>query len=260
MNYGLYLSASGVLTGMNRQDVIANNLANASTVGFKRDLAAYSQRSAESARPGADMQLADKLLDRLGGGTLVAPTQLDIRDGALRRTGNDLDIAIQGDGFLAVRATDDAGQAVTRLTRDGRLTLDTEGNLITTTGGHRVLDDANQPIQLNSALAATIDTTGAIRQNNQVVAQLRVVSTTGAEKTVQHVGYGLYTAADATLAAKTPASGRIVQGWLEEANVDPVREMVGMIEASRAINNNANMIRYHDTIMQQAATVLGRVS
>ena len=71
MNYGLYLSASGVLTNMYRQDVFANNLANASTVGFKRDLAAISQRDPESIEGGHAMQWRNDLLDELGGGVFA---------------------------------------------------------------------------------------------------------------------------------------------------------------------------------------------
>jgi flagellar basal-body rod protein FlgG len=56
------------------------------------------------------------------------------------------------------------------------------------------------------------------------------------------------------------AAARVVQGFVEQSNVDPVREMVSMIETTRAITNNANLMRYHDTLMERAATVLGRVS
>ncbi len=258
MNYGLYLSASGVLTNMHRQDVIANNLANASTIGFKRDLDAFSQRRPESQENPGPADLAHDLLDRLGGGMFVAPTQTDFRDGALRQTDNPLDLAIAGEGFFAVR-TSENGQTHTRLTRDGRFSLAADGSLITTTGRHAVLGVDGEPVQVNPNQPLTIDDAGLIRQNGEAVGQLRLaaVNDPGALK---HMGGGLYQATDAALAEAPQAVSRVMQGWLEASNVDPIREMVQMIRASRAIDNNATMLRYHDTVMEQAAGVLGRVS
>lgn len=259
MNYGLYLSASGVLTNSHRQDVIANNLANASTVGFKRDLAAFTQRLPESQRTGADPTSSNQLLDRLGGGVFVAPTQLDARDGSYTQSGNELDLAIKGDGFFAVWAADTDGRPATRLTRDGQFTLDEGGRLITTVGGHAVLDRGGREITINRALPVTVDTAGRVKQAGSVVAELKLVNAQD-DKALRHLGHGLYTANDATLNSDAQAPGRVLQQWVETSNVDSVKEMVAMIEATRAVTNNATMIRYHDSIMERAVNVLGRVA
>jgi len=257
MNYGLYLSASGVLTNMHRQDVIANNLANANTVGFKRDLASFSQRLAETQEDRVDFDLSNELLDKLGGGVLVAPSATDYRDGGLTGTNNDLDLAISGKGFFAVR-TDEAGEQVTRLTRDGRFTLNDAGELVTTIGRHNVLDIEGQAIRLDRRLPAQIDETGIIRQNNLQVAQIGLADVAD-QKQIQHRGHGLYGAPQEAIEMFPRPSGRINQGWLEESNVEPVKEMVRMIESTRAINNNATLIRYHDEVMNRAVNTLGRV-
>jgi len=125
--YGLYLSATGVLTNSYRQDVIANNLANAQTVGFKRSLALFQQRRTEAQSPdAADLSdQTDPLLEHIGGGLLLAPTAIDHSQGTLEQTGQNLDLAIHGDGFFAVQ---DGKQ--TRLTRDGRFLVDSDGHLI----------------------------------------------------------------------------------------------------------------------------------
>ncbi len=259
MNYGLYLSASGVLTNSHRQDVIANNLANASTVGFKRDLAAFTQRLPEAQRPGADFTSSNQLLDRLGGGVFVAPTQLDARDGSYTQSGNPLDLAIKGEGFFAVQASDSAGQPATRLTRDGQFTLNHDGQLITTVGGHPVLDRHGRTITLNHAVPVTVDESGQVKQAGSVVAELKLVNARS-DKALRHLGHGLYTASDATMNSDAQAPGRVLQHWLEASNVDSVKEMVAMIEATRAVTNNATMIRYHDSIMERAVNVLGRVA
>jgi len=258
MNYGLHLSASGILTNMHRQDVIANNLANADTAGFKRDLMTFSQRLPEAREDPAPMGMSDELMNRLGGGVLAAPSRLDLRDGAARETGNPLDIALTGPGFFAVQV-DDGQSSNTQLTRDGRLTLTEGGDLVTTTGGHRVLDDQLQPITLDPAAEVRIDQGGVIRQHGAPVATLARIATPG-DPEPRHLGQGLYSAEPEQLTRPATAETRVVQGFVEQSNVDPVREMVSMIESTRAINNNANLMRIHDTIMEQAATVLGRIN
>src|SRR5438477_1085662 len=102
MLYGLYLSAAGVQTSSYRQDVIANNLANSETVGFKRDLALFQARRTalnESRRAG---DWSDPLLEGLGGGTFVMPPATDHSQGELDHTGATLDLAVEGDGYFAV--------------------------------------------------------------------------------------------------------------------------------------------------------------
>ena len=93
MNYGLHLSASGVLTSLHRQDVHANNLANASTVGFKRDLANVTQRDPESIE-GPHPEHRHPILDMIGGGFFSGPQHISFAPGALERTNNPLDIAL----------------------------------------------------------------------------------------------------------------------------------------------------------------------
>src|SRR5438105_2371537 len=119
MIYGLYLSATGVLANSYRQDVIANNLANSETVGFKKDLALFQQRGTEAQERGTPDE-SSRLLEGLGGGLLAAPTSMDLSQGDLEHTGNPLDVGLEGPGFFAVKESDGA----TRLTRDGRFMLD----------------------------------------------------------------------------------------------------------------------------------------
>src|SRR3954469_23516855 len=108
MLYGLYLSATGVMTNAYRQDVIANNIANAESVGFKRDLALFQERPTEAqARRfrggGPSGGQSNDLLEGLGGGMFASPTKIDTKSGELETTGNNLDVAIQGDaGYFMV--------------------------------------------------------------------------------------------------------------------------------------------------------------
>jgi len=139
------------------------------------------------------------------------------------------------------------------------MNLAADGRLVTTTGKHNVLDTQGQPIRLDPTHSVEIDEQGTIRQAGQAVAQMRLARVDNVEK-LQHLGSGLYEAKGVNLEDTPQASGRIMQGWVEASNVDPVRETVQMIRTTRAIDNNVSLVRFHDTMMEQAATVLGRVS
>ena len=258
MNYGLYLSASGVLTNMHRQDVIANNMANISTAGFKRQLVQFSQRDAEVIEDRLGPDAAHKLLDRLGGTVFVEPTRISQDSGALNATGNELDIALQGEGFLIVQ-TGDGTDGSTALTRDGRLVVAQDGRLITATGEHAVLNIDNQPIYVDRRQRLEIDQNGLVRQSGAAVGRIQVAQVDAAAR-VRHRGQGLYTADEEAMANRRPGQAIIRQGFMESSNVEPTRQLVELIETARAINNNSNMIRYHDLLMDRAVNQLGRVA
>ena len=101
MIYGLYLSASGVLTNSYRQDVIANNIANSETVGFKKDMALLQQRPTAAQELDRSNQ-TNSLLEPVGGGLLASSTVVNALPGEIEPTGNNFDVALQGTGFLAV--------------------------------------------------------------------------------------------------------------------------------------------------------------
>jgi len=255
VNYGLYMSAAGVLTNMHQMDVAANNLANVETTGFKKSLVGFHQQAPESQQI-ADGAAARKLLDRLGGAVNVQPSRIDASGGSLVQTGNPLDLAIEGTGFFAVQVPGGATPG-TWLTRDGRLTMASDGRLVTSTGGHAVVDSTGAAIELNPTEAVTVDGKGQVRQGGGVVATLQMVAPPDASR-LRHMGHGLYQAPDG--ASLGPAEGRVVQGHLEQSNVDPIQQMLRLIEASGAITRSGNLIRYNDRIMDQAINTLGRVA
>jgi flagellar basal-body rod protein FlgF len=256
MNYGLYSSAAGILTSMHRQDVASNNLANAATIGFKRDLAAMRSRppASQTLPDGADA--AQDMLDKLGGGIFVQPTRVDTTNGSLQATGSPLDLAIRGDGFFVVQSTDAKAGNPSLLTRDGRFTIAPSGNLVTLSG-NTVLNTAGQPIHLDMGKTTDIDGHGVVRQNGSEAGRIQIIHADPAE--VRHVGGSAYTAPNSIKAA-LPATGLVSQGQLEQSNVEPVHEMLEMLDASRAVNMSGTMIHYQDLVMDKAANVLGRVA
>src|SRR3954470_23647119 len=146
MLYGLYQSAAGIQSSSYRQDVIATNIANAETAGFKRDIAMFDEPLTEDqARRIATGNSTNAILENLGGGLLAHPTLVDTRQGDLEPTSNPLDIGIEGKGFFQVRNA--KGERF--LTRNGQFSTDRAGTLIlASSDGQAVLDDHGNPIRL----------------------------------------------------------------------------------------------------------------
>ena len=260
MNYGLYLSASGVLTALYRQDVFANNLANVHTVGFKTDRPSVRQRDPEAVEGGFS-EFRKHLLDKMGGGVLAGPQRVSLQRGAFQTTGNPLDLALQGENaFLAVQTMDPRTGAIrVQLTRDGRLSLNAAGQLVTAAGGHAVLDVQDRPITLQPNIPVHINAQGQISQAGQVVAQLQVTGAAQRETLVKQ-GQNLLWFADGRDQRSTPDDAGIVPEHVEASTVDPIRALMDLVSATKAVSSNGNLIQYHDQMMDRAINTLGRVA
>ena len=129
----------GAAAQAQRLEVIANNLANVDTAGFKQDVPTFQARFAEAIQQG-QAQPGDRSINDIGGGVKIIDVETDHSTGQLKHTGNDLDLAINGKGFFHVRG-DDGKQY---LTRAGNFALDTQGRLVTQNGHRPVLDQARQ--------------------------------------------------------------------------------------------------------------------
>lgn len=263
MNYGYNMAAAGVITAMMRQDVAANNLANIETVGFKPDAAFTIPRQAARIEDRLHDLPSNKLLERLGAGVLMAPVRTVHRQGALMPTGNPLDLAIRGEGFFMVEGASagagaGSGQQV-RLTRDGRLTLNERGELVTVSGGHRVLDDAGRAISLGRGGRAEIDGDGTIRQDGAEIARVRLAVVPNKQQ-LRKVGENLYVANSTALSSRTDAGGEIVQGHVERSAVDPISAMMAVTNAAGAVAAATRVMSVHDELVGRMVGTLGRVS
>lgn len=259
MIYGMYLSASASLTQMARQDVAANNLANVDTVGFKPDSFTIRQRAAARQEDGLYHLSSNAMLERLGGGVMPQPTRVDTTPSALRETGDDLDIALEGPGFFGVRYGD--GPDSLRLTRDGRMTLNAQGTLVRSTDGSPMLGAGGGPIQLDPTLPIAIDPDGTIRQAGEPVAQLMVVN--APNSALLKAGDNLLRldgGADAAQQLLTPARGSVRQHFVETSGVDPIKALMAVNDAANAAQSNLRMIGLFNDIMDRAINRLGRVA
>lgn len=220
MERGLYIAASGMLTEQVRQDLIANDLANASTPGYKADRGA--QRSFE------DMMLSNTAtgaqVGPLGSGAGMDRMVTDLTPGPLRETGEPLDFAVQGEGFFAVRTE----QGV-RFTRNGQFEVSPQGTLQTATGA-QVLGPGGAPVRVTGG---SVDATrvGVFAVRNP-----------------QKQGDSLFSGTQAGLAAGTVRSGA-----LEGSGADPTRAMIDMIASLRAFESGQKVITTIDETLRRAA-------
>ena len=256
-NQALHVARTGLDAQNRRMQVIANNLANVNTTGFKRDRAnfetlAYQQIVAAGTSSSAENKYATGL--NLGSGVQMNGTERIDTDGAITTTGNALDMAIQGAGFFQVQTPD--GQ--TAYTRAGNFTLSPEGTIVT--GDGKPLQPQIQvPEGATSVSIGSDGTVTAIVAGQTAPTELgkietaRFVNPAG----LQPIGDNLLleTAASGAPQAGAPGQdgrGSIRSGALESSNVNVVEELVDMIETQRAFEVNSKMIQAADEMMKNA--------
>lgn len=249
-----------LLIGLSRQvalgrelDVVANNIANLNTTGFKTDGSVFEEYIGPTARDGTmtgpDAQISF-VRDRA--------TWIDMSQGSIERTGNPLDVAIDGRGFLAVQTP--RGE---RYTRNGALQVNAAGELVTTEG-YQVLGDSG-PITLQPKdrdITISEDGNISVREGGVTTAEalrgrLRLV-TFAQEGRLQKDGTGTFMA-PAGITPDPATSVRIVQGAVEKSNVRSVIEMTRMIEVTRSYTQVANMLAQQADLQQTAINKLGEV-
>jgi flagellar basal body rod protein FlgG len=253
MNYGLYLSAAGAQAQMDRLAVVTNNLANAQTTGFKRDLVAMQARmNAAYEDPKMAAYRLPVTRDQ-GGGVFSTNGGIDLSQGSLKDSGNSLDLALNGRGFFTIQGDN----GTTLLTRDGKFNLDQEGNL--QSSGKAVLDKDGKPITLNLKEDVTIAANGNISQGGTDTGITLGIANVSNSQQLIKMGGNRLRAAEGTSLTQAPANTQVMQYKLEESGVDEMTEMVNMIEGQRAFDANTKMITYQDQTMSLINTV-GRVA
>ncbi len=262
MQQGMRISASGAMVSLYRTDVAAANLANVNTVGFKPDSAGAQSRVVVREEDNLPLLPSDRVLEQLGAGVLAGPRRTSFEQGPLQQTGNDLDVAIEGDGFFMVGvASEDGGE--TMLTRDGRFTRDDRGQLVQAASGLPVLGPGGSPIALPIEGTVTIDAHGFMYDEaGGLLGQLGVVSV--ADRSQLHKqGEGLYAAPpgvlDSAIAQPLVTGVQVHQGMVEGSAVDPIKAMMEVTNAGKSVAANSRMIGYHDQLLDQAINTFARV-
>lgn len=251
----LWIAKTGLESQQTNMDVISNNLANVNTTGFKRSRAVFEDLMYQTIRqPGAQVGAANQLPSglQLGTGVRTVATERIHTQGNLKDTGNSLDIAIQGKGFLQVEMPD----GTFAYTRDGSMQVDQNGQLVTA-GGYPIQPPINIPdnaLTISIARDGTVSVTqpGAAGTNVEI-GQLQLstfINPTG----LQSAGENLYVETDASGPANfaqpgLDGAGLVLQQYTETSNVNVAEELVNMITTQRAYEMNSKAISTSDQML-----------
>ena len=283
---GLFTAATGMITEMRRTDVIANNIANAATTGYKKDTAIHQEFENMLIKRMYDEEGGNKfgngvpgLLDtdsgdvtkfkgfkvdqtsaptvgQLGLGDYITEIAVDYSQGAFESTGNTFDLAIAGEGFFTIQTP----QGI-RYTRNGAFFKNQNG-VIQDIRGYNLLDRQGNAITIPADFSdsrISISADGSIFANgeNQPLAQIQLVQFDN-RLAVQKQGDNLFAAVNG--AQPEPATGEVMQGMLEKSNVEIVREMVELIENHRLYEANSKAVTTQDTMLDNSVNQIGRLS
>lgn len=241
MDRMIYLSMSGAKALLERQDALSHNLANAGTDGFRADLMAFRA---------VPIRQSDAATTRVF--NLEATSGFDATPGAIRQTGNPLDIAVRGDGWIAVQGANGAEG----YTRDGGLQVDGDGVLRTRRGQPVVGDGGAITVPANAQV--TIGSDGAVSAkvgNQPPVAVGRIKLVNPPAETLTKGDDGLVRSRDGQEAEADPLV-RVADGVVETSNVNVVEAMVGMIEVSRQFEMQMKLMQNTEQNEQKAAQLL----
>jgi len=231
---GIYISASGMIPQVRRQDLLANNVANASTTGFKKDTLFTRELTRVEARQRKTPEDWQTDLD-----TQIA---VDFTPGVFDHTENPLDMAIDGDGFFVLQST----EGETLLTRSGAFEIDANG-FLGAPGGFTVRGQGG-PIQIGTG-KISVSRNGEVQVNGSTVD--RIVPMTVADVTqLERRGGATFAVPTGTELITAPNSD-VLQGYVERGNVDAVTEMVDMIVAYRTFEANAKALQAQDDSLNQ---------
>ena len=257
MDPALRAAASGMRAQQTRQEVIANNLANVNTTGFKRSRAHFQDLLYQTVNgpqviggPAANTLPAVQI----GRGVRLTAVQKDHEQGSIETTRNQLDVAIEGEGFFQVQLP--GGQVA--YTRDGKLQLSDQGMLVTA-DGNPVLPSIRIPAQSTALSIGPTGIVSVMRPGTSVPEELgrielaRFPNPAG----LLSMGQNMYTATPAsgepmTSFPQDDGTGRLMQGALEMSNVEVVTEMVEMITTMRAYELTSKSIKTSDDMLQIA--------
>lgn len=247
MDNALWVAKTGLQAQDEEMSVTANNISNANTVGYKEERAEFSDlmyQNLKQAGSQVDKNAQDPTGLQIGTGVRIDGTEKNFKQGDVQQTGRQLDVMIQGNGFLQVQKLDGS----TAYTRNGSLTQDKDGNLVTS-AGYPVTPQITVPPGASSisiGTDGTVEATIAGQDAPQTLGQITLATFSNPEG-LQNLGGNLYaaTAASGTATVGNPGEegvGTILQGALESSNVSIVNELVKMIQIQRAYEMNSNAI------------------
>lgn len=245
MDNAIYATLTRQSGLMREMQVVANNVANASTTGFRREGVVFAEHMSEArGRSPTTGPWGDTLSMAIARGRIA-----DLRQGALEATGGTLDLGIEGDGYFMIQTPDGP-----RLTRTGAFLTDDTGQLVTA-DGNPVLDDGQAPIMLPpGTVTVSVGSDGTLSADDEPMARIGIFSVTD-PTSLQHRGGTSFEATEEPVFADT---ARVRQGFLEASNVDPVFEITRLIEVQRNYELGQSLLDREDERIRAAISALSR--
>lgn len=240
MYKGIYVAMTGAMIRDQELDNVAHNLANANTTGYKRT--SFASRLYPLLEGVTDKQKA--AYSGANDMTYFGQYSIDLSDGDVRATGNPLDLALKGDGYFAVQ-----GKNNIYYTRNGNFSRDKAGFIVDATG-QQVLDTANRPILIQGSKIDLAD--GTIFMDGNTMGKLKVVKLD--QSSMSYIGNSMISGTETGV-----SDAQILQGNLEMSNVNPIKEMVGIITASRQFEAAQTVIKNFDTLAEKTVTQIAKV-
>ena len=254
---GLYTAYTGMANEQKRLDIIANNLANSATVGYKEE-SVTSQSFDEMLTlkiKDASEAFNDRPIGNMSLGVKLGEVYTDYGQGSLRQTSNTYDFALEGNGFFTISVTDKAGNVSNEYTRNGSFTMTKDGYIVDEDGNHLMGEGGELQVPTDAA-AVVVDTTGGVYADGVYVDTLQIVDFDDYDYLTKQ-GDTRYKALEG--ATETASKALVRQGFTEQSNVNVVSEMVEMIAITRAYEANQKIIKSIDGTLDLAANSVGKV-
>ena len=248
MSGGMYLAAAGALVQQMRLETLANNVANINTSGYKGERTIFRVTEQD---PSQNIQPLVGMTQPLSPYAPPFSTVIDFSQGAILQTGNPLDVAINGEGFFSVQTPGGI-----QYTRQGSFTLNEEGVLVSQ-DGYPVQGEGGE-IALDEG-RIEIDDEGGIYVDGDEVGRLQVTAIAN-NAVLKKVGNGRFVATDPGITGQRPENTTLSQGFIEGANVNPVRAMTEMIETSRAFEAYQKVIQTADEATAKSIGDVGKTA
>ncbi|MDN3513553.1 MAG: flagellar basal-body rod protein FlgF [Candidatus Brocadia sp.] len=237
MIVGLYSGASSMISQGDHQAVIARNLANINTVGYKKNVGIFQSYISDSQNKG--------LITAQGTGSSLGNVATDFSQGVLEYTGNDLDISIKGDGFFAVKTNEGVCY-----TRKGQFMLSRDAKIITPEGWY-LLDHDNSAIQIpQNTKSITIKENGGISADGKEIGKLKVVTVSDLTN-LESIGGCAYRLSDKAKLPENATYFEVAHRYLEKSNVNAIDEMVNMIANMRAYQSGYKVTNSIDDTLKK---------
>ena len=251
---GLYTAYSGLTVQQKRLDVVSNNLANATTTGYKKEgLTTQSFKDVYGIKVKDEtVGYINQNIGTLNLGAKIGESFRSWDQGSLKNTESSYDFALAGDGFFSISFTNKAGETSTLYTRDGSFQMNSEGYLVTKDGDY-VLGESGDPIVLPTDISKlTVDSTGRIYADGQYVDTFGIVDFEDYNY-IEAYGENLYRAVDGATFKDSTAS--VNQGYLETSNINVVSEMVDMINIAREFESNQKIVNSIDEMLGKMVSI-----